>query len=82
MNQALKAMEEWSVSAAVKRERISESLRSPAANVIQSLRRGKPDCVAMDYIKTLCAVYGRVEKLPDLMFKFEHTHQSRGERLS
>lgn len=27
----------------------------------------------MDYIEALCAVYGRVETLPDLMYKFEHT---------
>lgn len=36
----------------------------------------------MDYIEALCAVYGRVEKLPDLMYKVEHTHQCKGERLS
>lgn len=66
----------------VKRQRISEHLRSPAADVICSLRRGKPDCVAIDYIEALCAVYGRVEKLPDLIYKFEHIHQHKGERLS
>lgn len=49
---------------------------------VQQLKRGKPDCVAVDYIKALCAGYGRVEKLPDLIYKFEHTHQWRGERLS
>lgn len=36
----------------------------------------------MDYIEALCAVYGRVEKIPDLVYKFEHTHQCRGEGLS
>lgn len=36
----------------------------------------------MDYFEALCAVYGRVEKIPDLMYKFEHTDQCRGERLS
>lgn len=36
----------------------------------------------MDYIKALCAFCGRVEKLPDLMYKFKHTHQYKGQRLS
>lgn len=36
----------------------------------------------MDYIETLCAVYGSVEKLPNLMYKFKHTHQHKGQRLS
>lgn len=36
----------------------------------------------MDYIEALCAVYGRVEKIPDLMYKFEHKLQYRGEKLS
>lgn len=36
----------------------------------------------MEYIEALCAVYGRVEKLPDLVYKFEPTHQCKGERLS
>lgn len=30
----------------------------------------------MDYIEAFFAVYGSVEKLPDLMYKFEHTHQN------
>lgn len=38
--------------------------------------------MTMDYIKALCAVFGRVEKLPGLMYKFEHTYQCKGERLS
>lgn len=38
--------------------------------------------MAIDYIEALCAVYGRIEKLPDLMCMFEYTHQCRGERLS
>lgn len=34
------------------------------------------------YIKALYAVYGRVEKLSDLMYQFEHTHEKKGEKLS
>lgn len=64
--QAMQAVEEWNMPEAVKRQKISKSLRSPAADVIRSLRRGKPVCVEMDYIKALSAVYGRVEKLPDV----------------
>lgn len=29
----------------------------------------------MDYIEALCAVYGRVDKLSDLMYKFKHRHK-------
>ncbi|XP_040197930.1 paraneoplastic antigen Ma1 homolog [Rana temporaria] len=82
MDQAMQAIEEWDVSEAVRRQRISESLRSPAADVSRSQKRGRPDCEAMDYIEALYTGYGRVEKLPGPMYKFEHTHQWRGEKLS
>lgn len=39
----------------------------------------------MDYIEALklcmLCVFGRVEKLPNLMYHLEHTHQCKGERL-
>lgn len=80
MSQAIKAVEEWSVSEAVKR--LSESLRGPAAEVIRKLRMRKKDCVAMNYIEALYAVFGGVKKTSDLLYKFNYTHQQRGERLS
>lgn len=82
MDQAIQAVEERNVPEAVKRQRISKSFRSPVADVLQSLKRGNPDCVAMGYIEALYAVYESVEKLPDLMYKFEQPHQCSGERLS
>lgn len=82
MDQATQALEDWNVPGHLARRRISESLLSPAADVIRSLRRGKPDCDAKDYITALYAVYGKIENLPDLMHRFEHTHQKKGEKLS
>lgn len=82
IDNAIQAVEEKSVLKVVKRQRLSHSLRSPAAEVICSLQMGKQDCVAMDYNEALYAVYGRVEKLPDLMYKFKHNYQCKGERLS
>lgn len=78
----IQAVEGWSISETVKRQRLSESLLGLAAEVIQKLRMGKKFCVAMDYIDALHAVFGRVETIADLSYKFNHAHQKRGERLS
>lgn len=52
------------------------------ADVIRNLRMGKRTCIAMDYIDALYAVFGRVKTTSDLMYKFNHTYQQKGERLS
>ncbi|XP_073457198.1 paraneoplastic antigen Ma2-like [Aquarana catesbeiana] len=82
VDQATQALEDWNVPGHLARRRISESLLSPAADVIRSLRRGKPDCGARDYLTALHAVYEKIENVPDLMHRFEHTHQKVGEKLS
>lgn len=43
---------------------------------------GKKYFVVIDYIEALYAVFGRVKKTPDLLYKFNYIHQKRGERLS
>lgn len=81
MSQGIQSVKQWSVSQAGKQQRLSEGLGRPTAEGIRNPQMGKRDCVAMDYIEALYAVFGRVEKTPDPLYKFNHTHQQSGERL-
>lgn len=50
--------------------------------MICNLKLAKQDCVAMDDIEALYAVFIKVEKFSGLLYKFKHTHQWKGEKLS
>lgn len=47
--------------------------------MIHNLRMGRKTCVAMYYID---ALFERVETITDTKYKFNHTHQQKGESLS
>ncbi|XP_068094406.1 paraneoplastic antigen Ma1 homolog [Hyperolius riggenbachi] len=82
LDQVLQVIEEWSVSEAVKKQRVAESLKGAAAEVIRNLRLSKRDCSARDYLNALQDVFGRTETVEELQYKFTHTYQMDGEKLS
>uniref|UniRef100_A0A8C5QUL1 Paraneoplastic antigen Ma-like C-terminal domain-containing protein n=1 Tax=Leptobrachium leishanense TaxID=445787 RepID=A0A8C5QUL1_9ANUR len=80
--QAVQAVEEWEVADTVKRQRLIESLKAPASDVIRNLKRDKPDCTAAEYLEALQEIFGGVEDCAELIHKFSHTYQKEGEELS
>lgn len=82
MDQATQAVEDWSIPEAVKRQQLSESFRSLAAEVFRSLRIGKKDCVAMNYIEAVYAIFGkgRVAFQPSRQIQ-SHSPNERGRGL-
>ncbi|XP_075763889.1 paraneoplastic antigen Ma1 homolog [Pelodiscus sinensis] len=81
MDQAAQMIEEWQCSDIMKRQRLAESLRGPAYDVIRSLRMSKPSAGAMEYLHTLDDIYGTTES-GDLYLRFCTTYQDEGEKLS
>ncbi|XP_073470220.1 paraneoplastic antigen Ma1 homolog [Aquarana catesbeiana] len=82
LEQTTQALDEWDVPEAHKKQRIAESLKGPASEAIRNLKLSKRDCVAQDYLDILQDVFGRTEKVSDLIYQLEHTYQSEGEKLS
>uniref|UniRef100_A0A8C5MIL1 CCHC-type domain-containing protein n=1 Tax=Leptobrachium leishanense TaxID=445787 RepID=A0A8C5MIL1_9ANUR len=82
IDQAVQAVEEWEVADTVKRQRLIESLRGPASDVIRNLKRDKPGCTAAEYLEALQENFGGVEDCAELIHKFSHTYQKEGEELS
>ncbi|KAL2083761.1 hypothetical protein ACEWY4_021534 [Coilia grayii] len=82
MEQATQMITEWQCSDAAKRQRIVESLRGPAADIVRFLKVSSPSASATDYLATLDTTYGSTECGADLMASFRHTFQEEGEKLS
>lgn len=82
LSQAGQSITEWDVTDSIKRQRVMESLKGPAAEVIYNLKLSNNACTVEDYMDALTGVFGEVEKLSDLRHRFEHTHQKVGEKLS
>ncbi|XP_075768275.1 paraneoplastic antigen Ma1 homolog [Pelodiscus sinensis] len=82
MDQAVQMMEEWQCSDTMKRQRLAESLRGPASDVIRSIRVSKPSAGAMEYLHALDDIYGTTESEEDLCVRFCTTYQEEGEKLS
>uniref|UniRef100_A0A8C5LRX6 Paraneoplastic antigen Ma-like C-terminal domain-containing protein n=1 Tax=Leptobrachium leishanense TaxID=445787 RepID=A0A8C5LRX6_9ANUR len=82
VEQALQAVEEWEVADTVKRQRLTESLRALAADVIRNLNRDKPGCTAAECLEALREIFGEVEDCAELSHRFFHTYQHEGEELS
>ncbi|XP_068119973.1 paraneoplastic antigen Ma2 homolog [Hyperolius riggenbachi] len=82
IDQAAQALDEWEVSDTVKRQRIVESLRAPASDVVRNLKRDQPGCTATECLDALREVFGQIESCADLIHRFGHTYQEEGERLS
>uniref|UniRef100_A0A8C5PLN1 CCHC-type domain-containing protein n=1 Tax=Leptobrachium leishanense TaxID=445787 RepID=A0A8C5PLN1_9ANUR len=82
IDQAVQAVEEWEVSDTVKRQRLIESLRGPASDVVRNLKRDKPGCTAAEYLEALQEIFGGVEDCAELIHRFSHIYQKEGEELS
>lgn len=75
-------LEEWQCSDAIKKQRIVESLKGPAADIIRFLRAQNQNATANDYMQALETAFGTTESSSDLLVKFRQTFQSEGEKLS
>uniref|UniRef100_A0A8C5LVL4 Paraneoplastic antigen Ma-like C-terminal domain-containing protein n=1 Tax=Leptobrachium leishanense TaxID=445787 RepID=A0A8C5LVL4_9ANUR len=79
IDQAMQAVEEWEVADTVKRQRLIESLRAPASDVIRNLKRDKPGWTAAEYLQALQEIFGGVEDCAELIHRFSHTYQKEEE---
>lgn len=75
-------LEEWQCSDMVKRQRIVESLKGPAADIVRFLRVSNPNVTANDYLNALENAFGTTESASALMVRFRNTFQLEGEKLS
>lgn len=82
MEQAAQMIGEWQCAEPVKRQRIVESLKGPAADIVRFLKVSSPASTAADYLRALDTAYGSTESESDLMVKFGSTYQEPGEKLS
>lgn len=82
MEMATQMISEWQCSDAVKKQRIVESLKGAAADIVRFLKVSNTSATATDYLVALETAYGTTESGPDLMAKFRHTYQEDGEKLS
>ncbi|XP_073697124.1 paraneoplastic antigen Ma1 homolog [Garra rufa] len=82
MEQAAQMISEWQCTETAKKQRIVESLRGPAADIVRFLKVSSPSATANEYLAALETAYGATESGPDLMARFRHTYQESGEKLS
>ncbi|KAI5101561.1 paraneoplastic antigen Ma1-like, partial [Silurus meridionalis] len=75
-------LNEWQCSDVVKRQRIAESLKGPAADMVRGLRVANPQATANDYLKALETAFGTTNSAADLMVRLRNTFQQDGEKLS
>lgn len=82
MEQAVQMISEWQCADSVKRQRIVESLRGPASDIVRFLKVSNPAATATDYLVALETAYGTTESNSDLLAKFRSTYQGESEKLS
>ncbi|XP_053098422.1 paraneoplastic antigen Ma1-like [Pangasianodon hypophthalmus] len=75
-------LDEWQCSDTAKKQRIAESLKRPAADIVRCLRVSNPHATANDYLKALETAFGATDSATDLMVKFHNTFQQEDEKLS
>ncbi|XP_039618309.1 paraneoplastic antigen Ma1-like [Polypterus senegalus] len=75
-------LEEWQCSDNVKKQRLVECLRGPAADIVRFVKVENPSATSCDYLKALDTAFGPTENASDLMVKFRNTFQEKGEKLS
>uniref|UniRef100_A0AAY4A820 CCHC-type domain-containing protein n=1 Tax=Denticeps clupeoides TaxID=299321 RepID=A0AAY4A820_9TELE len=81
-DQTAHMLDEWKCVDSMKKQRIAESLKGPAADIVRCLRISNPNATANDYLTALETAYGTTENATDLMLKFRNTYQLEGEKLS
>uniref|UniRef100_A0A8C5Q2D4 ribonuclease H n=1 Tax=Leptobrachium leishanense TaxID=445787 RepID=A0A8C5Q2D4_9ANUR len=79
---AAQLLGEWTCTDAMKRQRIMESLRSPATDIVNAHKILKGEIESQEYLLVLQRVYGDVEDAESLLNKFYNTRQKKHERLS
>jgi len=72
---------EWQCSDVVKRQKVAESLKGPAADIVRGLRVTNPQATADD-LKVLETAFGTKDSAADLMIRFRNTFQQDSEKLS
>lgn len=80
--QTVHLLEEWQCSDNMKKQRIVESLKGSAADIVRFLRAQNPMATSYDYMQALETAFGTTESPADLLVKFRHTFQCEGEKLS
>uniref|UniRef100_A0A3Q1CJ56 CCHC-type domain-containing protein n=1 Tax=Amphiprion ocellaris TaxID=80972 RepID=A0A3Q1CJ56_AMPOC len=80
--QTMHLLEEWQCGDTVKKQRIVESLKGPAADIVRFLRTQNPTATSYDYMQALEVAFGTTESASDLLVRFRHTFQNDGEKLS
>uniref|UniRef100_A0A669C889 Uncharacterized protein n=1 Tax=Oreochromis niloticus TaxID=8128 RepID=A0A669C889_ORENI len=82
VEQARLMIEECDCSEREKRRRVVESLKGPALEIIQAVRRDNPDASPESYVEALESAFGSLESGEDLYLAFRSLGQQRGEKLS
>ncbi|XP_054860324.1 modulator of apoptosis 1-like [Amphiprion ocellaris] len=82
LEQATLLVDEGECSDKEKRQRILESLKGPALEIIQAVRMTEPDASPHDFIEAIESIFGTVESGEELYLSFRALHQQSGERLS
>lgn len=82
VEQTTHILDEWQCSDNVKKQRLVECLRGPAADIVRFEKTGNPSATFSDYLSVLESAFGTAEDAADLMLKFRSTCQNEGEKLS
>lgn len=72
VEQATHMLDEWKCADSLKKQKIAESLKGPAADIVRCLRASNPNATANDYLTALETAFGTTESAADLMFKFHN----------
>uniref|UniRef100_A0A8C3GBJ2 Paraneoplastic antigen Ma-like C-terminal domain-containing protein n=1 Tax=Cyclopterus lumpus TaxID=8103 RepID=A0A8C3GBJ2_CYCLU len=75
-------LDEWQCSDVIKKQRVAESLKGPAEDIVRGLRVTNPHATSNDYGQALETAFGTTDSAADLMGKFRTTFQRGGEKLS
>ncbi|XP_073432466.1 paraneoplastic antigen Ma1 homolog [Dendrobates tinctorius] len=78
----LLCLEEWQCTDAVKKQRIVESLRGSAMEVVQTDWRNRPQATYQNYMSALEDAFGSPEDATDLLYKLRTTYQLPDEKMS
>ncbi|KAL6470660.1 hypothetical protein MHYP_G00217790 [Metynnis hypsauchen] len=82
MEQATLLIEESDCSGKEKKQRIIESLKGPALEIVRALRFTNPEATPGEYLDALNRAFGSAESGEDLYFSFRLVQQKSGEKLS
>lgn len=75
MEKAMQAVEEWGVPETQKKQRITESLKSPTAEAVRNLKFSQESSVAYDLLPRIAGSVGQTKTTSCLIYQFEHMYQ-------